>query len=247
MRDPEKISARRAALLGDREGSFAETKYLRMSASKVRRVIDLVRGQDVNTALALLKYAPQAASVPAYKTLASAVANAEQQEGLEADDLYISAIFADEGVTLRRIRPRAKGSASRILKRGAHLTVVVEPKPGTEKPAKASAKPAAKASAKAADKTDGKPAAKDAKGAKDEVVEKTSKTAKDAKSVKDEVAEVVEDAKADTKAKAAKATKAVEDAKDEAAEVVEDAKADTKAKTARAAKATKSTESTKEA
>ena len=129
MRDPEKISARRRALLGDRAGSFAEAKYLRMSATKVRRVIDLVRGKDASTALAILKFAPQAAAVPAYKTLASAVANAETQEGLEADDLYISAIFADEGVTLRRIRPRAKGSASRILKRGAHLTVVVEPKP----------------------------------------------------------------------------------------------------------------------
>ncbi|MCL2783204.1 MAG: 50S ribosomal protein L22 [Propionibacteriaceae bacterium] len=141
MRDPEKISARRRALLGDRAGSFAETKYLRMSASKMRRVIDLVRGKDANTALAILKFAPQAAAVPAYKTLASAVANAEQQEGLEADNLYISAIFADEGVTLRRIRARAKGSASRILKRGAHLTVVVEPKP----------EPVVKQSKKAAD------------------------------------------------------------------------------------------------
>jgi len=139
MRDPEKISARRRALLGDRAGSFAETKYLRMSASKMRRVIDLVRGKDANTALAILKFAPQAAAVPAFKTLASAVANAEQQEGLEAENLYISAIFADEGVTLRRIRARAKGSASRILKRGAHLTVVVEPKP-EPKPAKTAKK-----------------------------------------------------------------------------------------------------------
>jgi len=151
MRDPEKISARRRTLLGSREGAFAETKYLRMSASKVRRVIDLVRGMDANTALSLLKYAPQAAAVPAYKTLASAIANAQSQEGLEPEDLVISAIFADEGVTLRRIRPRAKGSASRILKRGAHLTVVVEPKPEASTPAKtpAKAKPAAKAPAKA--------------------------------------------------------------------------------------------------
>jgi len=151
MRDPEKISARRRALLGDRAGSFAEAKYLRMSASKMRRVIDLVRGKDANTALAILKFAPQAAAVPTYKTLASAVANAEQQEGLEAENLYISAIFADEGVTLRRIRARAKGSASRILKRGAHLTVVVEPKPEPEsKPAKQTAGTAAKSAAGAA-------------------------------------------------------------------------------------------------
>jgi len=167
MRDPEKISARRRSLLGEREGSFAEAKFLRMSPMKVRRVIDLVRGKDVNTALAILRFAPQAAAEPAYKTLASAVANASQQEGLEADDLFVSAIFADEGVTLRRIRPRAKGSASRILKRGAHLTVVVEPKPepkaksavaatAAKKATAAKAAPAAKTadkSAKTADKS----------------------------------------------------------------------------------------------
>jgi len=234
MRDPEKISARRRTLLGDREGSFAETKYLRMSASKMRRVIDLVRGQDANTALAILKYAPQAAAVPAYKTLASAIANAQQQEGLEAEDLFISAIFADEGVTLRRIRPRAKGSASRILKRGAHLTVVVEPKPGTEeKPAKAAAKskPAAK---KSADET------------KDEA---DTKTAKAAKSVKDEVVEVEDDVKdeaAKKPAKTAKAAKAVEDTEAEAADEAAEAEEKVAPKT-KAAKATKSTESTKEA
>lgn len=140
MRNPEKISARRRALLGEREGSFAEAKYLRMSATKVRRVIDLVRGQDANTALAVLRFSPQAAAVPARKALESAIANAEQQEGLDSQDLFVSAIFADEGVTLRRIKPRAKGSASRILKRGAHLTVVVEPKPAAK-----AKKPAAKA------------------------------------------------------------------------------------------------------
>jgi len=154
MRNPENISARRHTLLGDRPGSFAEAKYLRMSASKVRRVIDLVRGQDVITALAILRFAPQAAAVPARKTLQSAIANAQQQEGLEIEDLYVSAIFADEGVTLRRIRARAKGSSSRIFKRGAHLTVVVEPR--GEEPAKIPAKPAAKAAAK----SDAKPAAK---------------------------------------------------------------------------------------
>ena len=170
MRNPENISARRRSLLGDREGAFAETKYLRMSATKVRRVIDLVRGKDANTALAMLRFAPQAAAVPARKTLESAIANAEQQEGLEAEDLYISAVFADEGVTLRRIRPRAKGSASRILKRGAHLTVVVEPKPEAPKKAEADAKktragadkkPAA--NAKTAAKADTAKAAKPAK------------------------------------------------------------------------------------
>ena len=121
-------SRRRENLLGDRPGSFAIARHVRMSPMKVRRVIDLVRGMDVKVALVALKFAPQAASEPVYKVVASAVANAEGAEALRADDLYISKAFVDEGVTLRRIRPRAKGSASRILKRGSHITVVVEPK-----------------------------------------------------------------------------------------------------------------------
>ncbi len=121
-------SRRREALLGDRPGSFATARHVRMSASKVRRVIDLVRGMNVAEALIALRFAPQAASEPVYKVVASAIANAEDTEDLRSDDLYISAAFVDEGVTLKRIRPRAKGSASQILKRGAHITVVVEPR-----------------------------------------------------------------------------------------------------------------------
>lgn len=120
--------SRRLALLGDRPGSYAIARHVRMSPTKVRRVVDLVRGMDVNDALSTLRFAPQAASEPVYKVVASAVANAENTEALRAEDLFISAAFVDEGVTLRRIRPRAKGSASRILKRGAHITVVVEPR-----------------------------------------------------------------------------------------------------------------------
>ena len=103
-----------------------------MSPTKVRRVVDLVRGMDVTEALTALKFAPQAASEPVYKVVASAIANAENTEDLDREDLYISKAFVDEGVTLRRIRPRAKGSASRILKRGAHITVVVEPRESKE-------------------------------------------------------------------------------------------------------------------
>ena len=99
-----------------------------MSPTKVRRVVDLVRGMPVTDALTVLKFAPQAASEPVYKVVASASANAQSTEDLRAEELYISAAFVDEGMTLRRIRPRAKGSASRILKRGSHITVVVEPK-----------------------------------------------------------------------------------------------------------------------
>ncbi len=120
--------SRRAALLGDRPGSYAIARHVRMSPMKVRRVVDLVRGMDVTEALNVLKFAPQAASEPVYKALASAAANAENTEGMRVDELYVSAAFVDEGMTLRRIRPRAKGSASRILKRASHITVVVEPK-----------------------------------------------------------------------------------------------------------------------
>lgn len=124
--------SRRLALLGDRPGSYAIARQVRMSPMKVRRVVDLVRGMDVTEALTTLKFAPQAASEPVYKVVASAVANAESTESLRADDLYISQVFVDEGMTMRRIRPRAKGSASRIYKRASHITVVVEPKSNKE-------------------------------------------------------------------------------------------------------------------
>ena len=120
--------SRRKTLLGDRPGSYAVARQVRISPTKSRRVVDLVRGMGVTDALSALQFAPQAASEPVYKVVASAAANAEQTDNLRRDDLYISAAFVDEGVTMRRIRPRAKGSASRILKRSSHITVVVEPR-----------------------------------------------------------------------------------------------------------------------
>jgi large subunit ribosomal protein L22 len=124
--------SRRETLLGDRPGSYAVARGVRVSAQKARRVTDVVRGMDVNDALITLQFAPQAASEPVYKVLASAVANAEHTDSLRRDDLFVSQIFVDEGMTMRRIRPRAKGSASRILKRSSHITVVVEPKESKE-------------------------------------------------------------------------------------------------------------------
>ena len=118
---------RRDALLGDREGAYAIARHIRISPQKVRRVVDVVRGMTVMDALDTLRFAPQAASEPVYKVIASAVANAENTENLHANDLYVSLIFVDEGITMRRIRARAKGSASRILKRASHITAVVEP------------------------------------------------------------------------------------------------------------------------
>ena len=135
--------SRRQALLGDRPGSYAIARRIRISPTKVRRVVDLVRGMDVSDALSTLRFTPQAASEPVYKVLASAAANAEQADSLKRADLYVSQAFVDEGVTMRRIRPRAKGSASRILKRSSHITVVVEPRPAQPAAAPRTTTPAA--------------------------------------------------------------------------------------------------------
>jgi large subunit ribosomal protein L22 len=99
-----------------------------MSPTKIRRVVDQIRGMDVEDALNTCTFAPQAASEPVYKVIASAASNAEQTENLKRADLYVSQAYVDQGITIRRIRPRARGSASRILKRSSHITVVVEPR-----------------------------------------------------------------------------------------------------------------------
>jgi large subunit ribosomal protein L22 len=120
--------SRRETLLGDRPGSYAIARQVRMSPTKIRRVVDEIRGMDVEDALNTCKFAPQAASEPVYKVIASAASNAERTNNLKAADLYVSQAFVDQGITIRRIRPRARGSASRILKRSSHITVVVEPR-----------------------------------------------------------------------------------------------------------------------
>ena len=120
--------SRRQALLGDRPGSYAMARQVRMSPTKIRRVVDQIRGMDVEDALNTCTFAPQAASEPVYKVIASAASNAEQTGNLKRADLYVSQAYVDQGITIRRIRPRARGSASRILKRSSHITVVVEPR-----------------------------------------------------------------------------------------------------------------------
>ena len=120
--------SRRHVLLGDRPGSYAIARQVRMSPTKIRRVVDQIRGMDVEDALNTCSFAPQAASEPVYKVIASAVSNAERTDNLKRADLYVSQAFVDQGITIRRIRPRARGSASRILKRSSHITVVVEPR-----------------------------------------------------------------------------------------------------------------------
>ncbi|MGO1181850.1 MAG: 50S ribosomal protein L22 [Micrococcaceae bacterium] len=108
----------------------AIARYLRVTPMKARRVVNLVRGKQANEALAILKFAPQGASEPVYKLVASAVANARtkaDRDGLafNEDELFISEAFVDEGPTMKRFQPRAQGRAYRINKRTSHVTVVV--------------------------------------------------------------------------------------------------------------------------
>ncbi|WP_370190417.1 50S ribosomal protein L22 [Aeromicrobium sp.] len=123
----ENVSARRERLLGDAAGAFAVARFVRVTPQKARRVGDLVRGMDTQEALAILQFAPQAVASNFYKLVESAVANAVTSEGLDASDLVISTVLVEEGPTMKRWRPRAKGAANRILKRTSHLTVVVQP------------------------------------------------------------------------------------------------------------------------
>ena len=104
----------------------AHSRYVRQSPYKVRRVLDLVRGLPVEEAEDVLRLTQRSAAVPISKTLKSAVANAEHNHALDAEDLYISEAFADEGPTLKRFRPRARGRATRIDKRTSHITIVVD-------------------------------------------------------------------------------------------------------------------------
>jgi large subunit ribosomal protein L22 len=104
-------------------------KYVGISASKARRVINLVRGKSVEEALDILRWAPQSASEPVAKVIASAAANAQNNNGLDPRTLVVATVHADEGPTAKRIRPRAQGRAYRIRKRTSHITVIVESRP----------------------------------------------------------------------------------------------------------------------
>jgi large subunit ribosomal protein L22 len=103
----------------------ARLKGARISAQKARLVADQVRGLPVEKALNLLEFSPKKAAHIVKKVLDSAIANAENNEGADVDELKVSSIFVDEGMTMKRLRPRAKGRADRILKRTCHITVKV--------------------------------------------------------------------------------------------------------------------------
>jgi large subunit ribosomal protein L22 len=107
----------------------AVARYVHMSPTKVRRVVELIKDRPVQEALDILRFSPQAAAQPLFKVVASAAANAENNLDLDPDTLVVAAAFADEGPTLKRIRPRAQGRAYRIRKRTSHITVEVESQP----------------------------------------------------------------------------------------------------------------------
>ena len=104
----------------------AHLKYVRISPRKVQIVLDLIRGKDTETAMAILKNTNKIACESLIKLLKSAVANAEHNFNMDASNLYVSECFVCPGPTLKRIMPRAKGSADRILKRTSHVTIVVK-------------------------------------------------------------------------------------------------------------------------
>ena len=122
-RQREKAAARRE---NAEKRPHATARYVRISSRKVKIVIDLIRGKSVAEAQAILMYTPKAASEPVLKLLNSAVANAENNLDLSRDTLYIAEVFANQGPTLKRYRPRAQGRATRIRKRTSHITIILD-------------------------------------------------------------------------------------------------------------------------
>ena len=124
-RSKEKAAARRE---NAEKRPHATARYIRISSRKVKVVIDLIRGKSVEDAEAILLYTPKAAAEPVLKLLRSAIANAENNLELSKDNLYVAEIYANQGPTLKRYRPRARGSAFHIRKRTSHITVILDEK-----------------------------------------------------------------------------------------------------------------------
>ena len=138
----------------------AKARFVRVSPRKARRVIDLVRGRSVADALDILRWAPQAASEPVAKVIASAAANAQNNNGLDPATLVVATVYADEGPTAKRIRPRAQGRAFRIRRRTSHITVIVESRPSQGQRSAKSSRARRAEGSKAAAKAPAKKAAK---------------------------------------------------------------------------------------
>jgi large subunit ribosomal protein L22 len=146
--------------------AVAKARFVRVSPTKARRVINLVRGKSVAEALDILRWAPQAASLPVAKVIASAAANAQNNNGLDPATLVVASVCADDGPTAKRIRPRAQGRAFRIRRRTSHITVVVESRPAKDARGSQSASTARARRAQASKAAAAKAPAKKAAGEK---------------------------------------------------------------------------------
>ena len=127
------MSAQKNSAVIDAPRTRAQLKHLRMTPMKARRIVNLIRGTDVAAAASILQFSPQAAAEPVAKLLASAIANAENNQGLQRDSLIVDTIYVDEGPTLKRFQPRAQGRAFRIRKRTCHITIELVSISGTSK------------------------------------------------------------------------------------------------------------------
>ena len=121
------LTKKEKKILGiDKDLGKATVKYVRISARKVKIVLDLIKGKGIDEAYGIIRYTPKAASELLYKLMKSAEANAVNNNGLDRDSLYVADVYADQGPTLKRMMPRARGSANRILKRTSHITLVLK-------------------------------------------------------------------------------------------------------------------------
>lgn len=185
--------------------AVAKLSHVRISPRKVKIVIDLIRNKPVGTALAILRNTPKAASSIVEKLLLSAIANAENNHNMDVESLYVAEIYANQGPTMKRIRPRAQGRAYRIFKRTSHITIVLKEKDAvaaaTEKEEKA------KKSKKAATKKDAANKAADSKASE---TKKEAKTEAKVKTKAETKKEEKTDTKEETKAKKSAARKKAE-------------------------------------
>src|SRR5712691_1787912 len=131
-----------AVIDDDRQRVKAQAKWVRMSARKARIVLDHIRGRTVPEARTILAFTPRAAATEIEKVLRSAVANAEANAGLDGDELVVEAAYADEGPTLKRWRPRARGRVNRIRKRSCHVTLILVEPSEPQRPRRRSARKA---------------------------------------------------------------------------------------------------------
>ena len=119
------MTARSDDTAADANRAVARARFVRVTPMKARRVVELIKGRSASEALAVLQFAPQAASGPVSKVLASAVANAENNQSLDPETLWVHRAYVDEGPTLKRFQPRAQGRATNIHKRTSHITVIL--------------------------------------------------------------------------------------------------------------------------